>query len=109
MQRWNERQQQELRELEDDFKLNDKLNKWVGIIFVVLCIVRGVVVKGLFGQGSWEWSYVDFLEGFTIGFGILFVVSLITVLIKQQTLSLRQEVIRLRYRIEAIEKDGESV
>lgn len=89
MQWWNEQQRKELRELEGDFKLIDKVNKYVGIIFVVFCIVRGVVVKGWKSwQGWWEWSYIDFLEGFIFVFGILFVVSLITAMIKKETLSL---------------------
>lgn len=82
MQRWNEQQRQELRELRKDFEMIDKVNKYVGIIFVALCIVRGTVVKGwkFWQEDWWEWSYVSFLEG------VMFVVSLITVMIKDHIL-----------------------
>ena len=115
MQWWNEQQRQQrdallrqkIWEAADELKMINKVNKYVGIIFVVLCIVRGTVVNGwIFWQ---EWSYVDFLNGFIVAVGIIFVISLIDMMINEQTLSLRQEVIRLRYRIEDIEKDGESL
>lgn len=113
MQWWNEQQRQqrntllrqEIRQAADQSRMVRKVHTYVLIIFVVLCIVRGIVVHG--GDfWQWEWSWVDLLDGFIFSFGIILVVSLILTMINEETLSLRQEVIRLRYRIEDIEKEG---
>ena len=97
----------ELEAVSKDVETERKLNKILVIICLVLLAVRTIVVKGWDNFWRWDWSWEILLNSLVIVFGILAFVSLLTSTIKEETHSLRRQVIVLRYRIKDIESENE--
>lgn len=101
----------ELKVVSQDVETEKNLNKIFIIIWFVLFAVRTILVEGWdnFWQWDWDnfWRWETLLNGLVIVFGILAFASLLTSTIKEETHSLRRQVIVLRYRIKNIENESE--
>ena len=117
MQWWDERQRQERLERElfglentsknIDASTYNHTSSLLTIVLVLLGIVRLTVARG-WKFWQWQLTFVDILDGL-IFVGVILVIFRILSILEVFTLPLKAEVIRLKYRIEAIEKEGESL
>ena len=103
----------ELEAVTKDVDTERNLNRIFIIIWLALFAVRTIVVEGWHNFWRWDWHnfwrWETLLDGLVIVFGIAAFASLLTSTIKEETHSLRRQVIVLRHRIKNIESETEEV